>query len=213
MLGQTEAGGQRLERASQRAIGDPQVQLVFGQWAAQQCQKQLAQSHVQRAVEIDKRFFQGAATLMVVHLDDLAIAREWAGHDLSRLNGLASILADMPEHEIALAEIRDLADQVLAKLADDGRATASQLMHLGDKAAKEGKHEDAIGYYRKALGKQFTLTQARLSLARSLRALGRLDEALEEARICMRQSNSPQARTLAEELALEVGSTQNAPPK
>jgi tetratricopeptide (TPR) repeat protein len=51
---------------------------------------------------------------------------------------------------------------------------------------ERGDHLAAIEYYRRALAQDYGQVQTRLSYARTLAAAGEIDQAMHEARICLR---------------------------
>jgi 4-amino-4-deoxy-L-arabinose transferase-like glycosyltransferase len=65
-------------------------------------------------------------------------------------------------------------------LARDPLARAVMYRNLGTALGREGLPEEALQYYRKAIAASPSYVEARMSLARTLAALGRRDEALGE---------------------------------
>jgi tetratricopeptide (TPR) repeat protein len=65
-------------------------------------------------------------------------------------------------------------------LVRDTTSRAVMYRNMGATLGREGLPEAAIGYYRKAVAANPDYVEARLSLARTLAALGRRDEAMGE---------------------------------
>ncbi len=205
VLGDTQGGGRLIARAAQLDVGNPQVQLRYGEWSAYHGSADLARQALRRAVTIDGHLFTPVARILIDVLRDVPTAITWAGADLARLEMVAGLLEESPRHADMLAELRAHMEQLELRLARRGEATPAQLARLGNRAAKVGDHEAAATYYRQALSKQFHMTEARLGLAHALRAQGKYDEAMREVKTCLRRDpHNTQARRLAERLALEV---------
>ncbi|HZQ67492.1 MAG TPA: tetratricopeptide repeat protein [Terriglobales bacterium] len=64
----------------------------------------------------------------------------------------------------------------------DARQRAEEHYYAALDLFSEGKHEDALAEYQKALDADATFTEAMHGMARALQDLGRLDQAIEVAR-------------------------------
>jgi tetratricopeptide (TPR) repeat protein len=73
---------------------------------------------------------------------------------------------------------------------------------------RDGKLDEAIKYYRRALSRDYGAVDARLNLARLLMQTGRSDEALREVEICQRlRPGWTEAEQLAEEVRRRSSAT------
>ena len=73
-------------------------------------------------------------------------------------------------------------------------------------SANENDHASAIGYYRRALDKDYGKIDWRLALARSLAKTGQVDPAIDQVRICLRlRPKWPSAVKLLGDLSILPG--------
>jgi tetratricopeptide (TPR) repeat protein len=99
---------------------------------------------------------------------------------------VADVLAEMEEH-------RELVDKAQARVLEllktrclEPDAPAGAFASLAGICRRKNDNEAAIEYYRRALALNYGQVYWRLALARLLAQMGRIPEAIHEARICLR---------------------------
>ncbi len=150
-----------------------------------------------------------------LHRPDLA--RTLAGDDYRRLNQLSkSLIAttevvgehsdeNLKKEYVRLAEeinadvVRILIDKCKSTDATAGDLVTLAGIHHGDK-----DFQAAITYYRRALNLNYEQVGWRMALARALAETGQVDQAIHEARICLRLRPQLQAaRKLIEDMSVQ----------
>ena len=172
--------------------------LLAGQLAAQQGSVEEASALLDRAVQLDPRHFGTVvqAYLFQLQRSDLA---EALADDHGKLTQLAQLLdeSDPPIDEYTrLAErLRATALKRLRERMEIGEASAGDLAHLAGVEARDENYKAAIGLYRRALVLDYDKNSWRMALARALVKVGETDQAMREARICLRLHPGSQAAT------------------
>ena len=141
--------------------------------------------------------FRTAAGIYITTANRPDLAITLAGDDISRLLTAASLLQQaegtgplnakgpVPLSPLALTA-RQTAIAKLRPACDAPDATADMLASMARISAAENDHASAIGYYRRALDKDYGKIDWRLALARSLAKVGQVDPAIDQVRICLR---------------------------
>jgi tetratricopeptide (TPR) repeat protein len=109
-----------------------------------------------------------------------------------------------------IARYRDIADacqneatSLLLAEANAPGASAEVLADLAARYAQQNKPADAIQWYQKALGLNYGEVDWRLNLAGIMAATGRVSDAMEEAKICIRlRPQCDEARKMIGDLSL-----------
>jgi tetratricopeptide (TPR) repeat protein len=194
VLGQIEesvledpGGAERIRAGYRLAPCDPTVCFALGLQEAEQDRPDAAYAKLSRAVELDGRLFVQAAQLCVNHMDrpDLAVAM--AGDNMGRLSQVAGMLAEDERHAAAL--VRDARARVVEMLeakAQQADASAWVFASLAGVYRSQDNASAAIKHYRRALALDYGQVSWRFSLARLLAENGSTDDAIREARICLR---------------------------
>ena len=111
-----------------------------------------------------------------------------------------SILGNLAALYTALGREREAKAALM--LADLSLATPYTILARGDLEAADGRVEDALRYYRKAARIDSRIPDPHLSIARLLRAAGRLDEARREAERALKvDPENAEAKAILDELA------------
>jgi len=170
-----------------------------------------------RAVQLDGRLFRQAAQVCIRDLGrgDLAVqlAQEdpgrlaHVGNALSAADGVVSLSATA---EVAAGAGRQLAEQAQAKAFEQLKekceqpdAPASAHASLANLHRKQGDTEAAMRHYRRALMKDYSQVGWHYALAQLLADQGRTEEAIHQARICLRlRPQYTAARKLIEQLSV-----------
>jgi tetratricopeptide (TPR) repeat protein len=132
---------------------------------------------------------------------DLAVvlAQDYAG----RLAQVANILAASPQHTEWIAQIQDEIFELLKQQSREPDATASIFGSLGSLYHQRGELQTAIDHYRVAIKKDYDQVGWHYALARLLNEEGRTDEAIHEAKICLRlRPDYGSAKRMIEELSV-----------
>ncbi len=153
-----------------------------------------------RATLLDGRHFAQAATLCVNTLARPDLALELAGDNAGRLSSVADLLTASDRHSGLAQQARARALELLAERAEDSDAPASTHVSLARADVERGDIDSAIDRYRLALRKNYDQVGWRYELAGVLARAGRADEAMHEARVCLRfrPEYAPAKRMIAE---------------
>jgi tetratricopeptide (TPR) repeat protein len=169
---------------------------------AEEARVEEAFEKLSRAALLDGRYFAQAASLCI---DDLArpdLALVLAGDNAGRLSQVADLLAASDRHTELAQQARAGAIGLLAARSTQADAPASTHVSLARSDVERGDIDSAIDRYRLALRKSYNQVGWHYELASLLARMGRVEEAMHEARICLRlRANYAPARRLIEELS------------
>jgi tetratricopeptide (TPR) repeat protein len=196
-------GAEYIRKGFQLAPCDPTACFVAGLLDVEEQRIDNSFDKFNRAIELDRRFFQSVADIYINHVNrpDLAVAL--AGDSTGNLSYVANAIADTPEHAQIVEQAQAQIVELLKKKCSGPDVTASALASLANIFRREQDNEAAIEHYRRALYLEYGQVRWRYALARLLAETDRIPEAIHEARICLRLS--PQfkaAETLIEELSV-----------
>jgi len=171
-----------------------------------------------RAVQLDGSLFQRAVAMCIDGLGRGDLALGLAGDDPGRLAHAGNALtasndvpaSTAPEILSDASDSRDLASQAatrafeqLKRRCERSDAPASAHASLAGYYRREGDGEAAIRQYRRALMKDYDQIGWHYALAQLLAAEDCVDDAMREARICLRlRPDHPAARRLIEQLSI-----------
>jgi tetratricopeptide (TPR) repeat protein len=131
------------------------------------------------------------------------IAYELTKRDLGGLGRLAELLHDDPKYPELAARSRKEATALLLETAQSPDASADVLAAVAQFYDQQGRQEEAINYYERALVKNYGQVDWRLRLAQLLAKSGNPVGAEKEARACLRlRPNMTAAITLLAELSV-----------
>ncbi len=139
-----------------------------------------------KAVQLDGKLFKNVADIYITRVNrpDLAIAI--AGDNTGWLSYITDILADTDEHKELVDNARTKVMDLLEEKCTQPGTAASVFVSLGNIYRQQQNNEAAIEHYRRALAVDYSQVHWRLTLARLLADMGRISEAIHEARICLR---------------------------
>ncbi|MCC6493812.1 MAG: O-antigen ligase family protein [Pirellulales bacterium] len=196
-----EARGRDLVHTGVRlAPYDPAACFAAGEIAAHDGRADEASVLFRRAVELQGTYFRDASAILLTTLRRPDLAEQLAAGDPDRLNALASLAAVDDQREALADRFRTAAEAALRTRAASGQADARHLAWLAAVEAREGRHEEAVQLYRRALASDYKQVGWHVALARSLAALGRSEEAVREAKISLRlRPNYADAQRIVDE--------------
>lgn len=213
VMGQLEAfvlgdanGLNHIETGYRLAPCDAATCYVSGTVDAEQGLHDQAFEKLKRAVQLDSSYFSNAAQICIEQLNDPNRVLTLAGDNVGWLNQSVSLLTayDVNDDSLtdrALATIR----MTLEERSQSPDASAGVLASLARIYLKNGDPERAIEYYQKALVKEYSQVYWRYTLATLLADDGQLEEAIREAKICLRlDSGFTAAVRLIERLSVQV---------
>jgi len=182
---------------------DPGAALAAARLDVEGADTDAAFAKLARTVQLDGGTFGEAATLCI---DDLArpdLALELAGEHTGRLSQVANLLTRSPRHGDLAEQARARVETLLVQRAEQADASASTLIAMARSDARNGDTDSAIARYRRALRKDYDQVGWHYELARLLADADRADEAIHEARICLRlRRDHAAARRLIQNLAV-----------
>ncbi len=193
-----DGGAARIRRGFLLAPCDPVACFAAGQLDVAEGKVEDCIGKLERAVQLDPSLFGEVIDIYVNQLSRPRLAMSIAGEDIHRLSCVASILDDMQYNDFA-EQTREKVKELLEAKCSQSDASASAFVSLGDIYSRQHNNEAAIGCYRRALALNYGQVYWRLKLARMLAEMGRIPEAMDEARICLRLR--PQLKPAKELLA------------
>jgi tetratricopeptide (TPR) repeat protein len=206
MLGQIEkfvfydqSGSDRINKGFRLSKNDPVVCFVAGCSDASEGDIDSATQKFIRAVKLDGRLYEKAATIYVDRLSRPDLAIEIAAGNIEHLYHAFLALNDAQYTDYAQKAQEQLTEVLKEKCSDDS-ADAKDYRMLGLFYKNQGQNERAITCYRHALKLQYDQVNWRLELADLLAECDRAKEAMDEARICLqlRPGFTPAKNLLAE---------------
>jgi tetratricopeptide (TPR) repeat protein len=200
-------GGDLIRQAVRLASYDFSTCLVAGELAARTERPQEAESLLVRAVQMNPACFREVVGVYLFDLHRLDLAKALASDNYERLTILTSVCGESNEYASSVADLSAAAEQSLRKRAAAVDARPTELATLADADYKRRDFASAAEFYRRALNQDYKQVQWRLQLARALKELGQFDDALHEARICLRiHPRDHEAESLIEDLATRAKS-------
>ena len=162
-----------------------------------------AMEKLTRAVRLDGSYFRQAASLCVDDLKRPDLAIQLAQDNTRRLSLVANILEATKQHTELVEQTRARVAQLVAEQSKDPDAPAWMHVFMAKEDVSQGRLDAAIERYRLALRKDYGQVRWHYELARLLAQAGRVQEAVSEARICLRfEPNYRPAKKLLEELSV-----------
>jgi len=176
-----------------------------------------------RTVQLDGRFFSQAVHLCIRDLGREDLAVQLAQEDPDRLASVANtlVVSDGAEpqsvttpgsagtgHPFAELAQTKAFDQLKKKCEEPGTPAYAHAS-LANLYRRRGEMDAAMQHYRQALMKEYDQVEWHYALAQLLAGQGRTDEAVHEARICLRfRPDYAAAKSLVEQLSLLRAGTQ-----
>jgi tetratricopeptide (TPR) repeat protein len=207
VLDQAEQGARHIRRGVQLAPCDTTAQLVAGALEAEEGRTDAALGHLLRAVQLDDRFFREVALQLVGPFQRPDLALEAAGDDIGRLSVLADVLEEPGVRAGAMDQVRRQVTELLEQKCREPGAPAWALAWLAGMSRREGRTAEAIEYYREALAADYGKFNWHFELAGLLAEAGAAQEAVQEARVCLRlRPEHAGSRQLLDRLSAGLGS-------
>jgi hypothetical protein len=142
-------------------------------------------TYFSRCIQLNASFYPDCAGVYLgIDRPDLAVAL--AGQEIGFLTRAAAMLAESDAHSALAGEARAKVTELLELKALDPGASAGTLASLAAVYAKDGKTNEAVELYTRALALDYGNIGWRLNLARLLAATGKTEEAIREAKIVLR---------------------------
>jgi O-antigen ligase/tetratricopeptide (TPR) repeat protein len=210
-------GADHVQKGYQLAPCDPTACFAAARIDAEEGKVEDAFAKLVRAVQLDGRFFHPAVGLCIQGLgrDDLAL--QLAQEDASRLAFVGNVLsassgavALFSTTAVSTSLDQKLAEQALEEAFEQLKqkceqpdAPASAHASLANLYQKRGDTDAAVQHYRRALMKNYDQVGWHYALAQLLAGQGHTEEAIHEARICLRlRADYGPARRLIQQLSL-----------
>jgi tetratricopeptide (TPR) repeat protein len=209
-------GADHIQKGYELAPCDPTACFTAARIDAEAGKVEDAFAKLVRAVQLDGRLFRQAAELCIRDLgrDDLALqlAKEdpsrlaYVGNALSTSGGAVSLFATT---RVSTSPNQQLAEQAQAEVFEQlkekcERPDAPAYAHasLANLYQKQGDTDSAVEHYRRALMKDYAQVGWHYALAQLLAGQNHVDEAIHEAKICLRlRADYGPARRLIQQLS------------
>jgi tetratricopeptide (TPR) repeat protein len=181
-------GAERIRKGFRLAPSDPAVCFVAGLLDIEDGHIDVSSAKLNRAVQLNGRFFRGVADIYVNYMDRPDLAVMLAGENTSRLSHIANLLAESDEHQTLAEQARMQVVELLKAKCQEPDAPAEAFASLANIYRMQKNSEAAIEHYRRALVLDYGQVAWRLVLTRLLAETGRIPDAIREARTCLRLS-------------------------
>ena len=200
VLGREAEGAAHIRTGYSLDRQDSAASFVVAQLEASEGNWDASLAAMRRATRLAPNVTAEALDLyLAVDRPDLAV--ELAGEDPHLLLRLADGLEREKKSPELVEASRAKAFEQLKAAAERPDPAAADLAAVAGMSQERGDHVAAIGYWRRALAVQFSQTDWRLALARSLLAAGRTPEAERELKVCLSQRPQwPPAVAMMEEM-------------
>ncbi|MGH7176335.1 MAG: O-antigen ligase family protein, partial [Tepidisphaeraceae bacterium] len=190
------SGARHIRTGFELAGNDPSASLLAAELDARDGDLAGAKEKLARALRLNPGTRGEAIELCLAKLNRPDIAMELAFDDTDSLELLKEALEKRGEKDQA-ARAADRMFVVLRRMADEPHATSGVLLRMARESVRQGDDENAVPYFRRALNLDYGQSVWRIELAQTLVRLGRYQEALREAQICLnRRPNMPEAEAL-----------------
>ncbi len=205
VLGREEQGARHIRCGVRLAPCDATARLVAGTLEAEEGRTDLALAHLLKAVQLDGRFFREVTLQLVDHFNRPDLALQMAMDDIRRLNVLADILEASGHRTGAVDEVHKKIVALLEQESREPGAPAWVFAWLAGTCKREGRVTEAIAYYREALASDYSKSNWHFDLARLLAEAGSVQEAIQEAQVCLRlHPEHPGSMQLIERLSADL---------
>ena len=196
------SGAKRIRKGFRLAPCDPIACFVAGYLDVSEGKYEDCIEKFQKAVQLDGRLFKNVVDIYINHLSRPHLAMTAAGDSIGRLSHVANVLEDMQYNDLA-EQTREKMKHLLEAECSRPDAPVSALALLAHIYRKQEDNEAAIEYYRRALVLEYGQFHWRLELARLLVEMGKIREAMREARICLQlRPQSKEAEKLVADLSV-----------
>ena len=199
------AGADHIRKGYELAPNDAAACFMAGLLDAREQKFDASIQKFGRALTLDPSRFGEIADVYIHTIDRPDLAVEMAADDIGRLFTVASLLSQETEHTELAEQARTRARQTLKAMCDKPDAPGWALGRMADFYRQDSKHAEAMALYRRALDRDYGQVHWRLGFARSLAAEGQVDQAIREAKLCLRlRPQFVAAKRLIEQLSVRV---------
>jgi O-antigen ligase len=179
-------GAEHIRTGFALAPCDPTACFIAGLLEVQEGRSDASAEKFQRAVLLDGGLFEDIASIYIHQANRPDLALALAAGDTSRLLHVAGLLNGLAEHQELAARARAEAIALLKERCEKPDAPAGALASVASLYSQEKNYQASADYYRRALALDYGQVGWRFSLAQALARMGRAEEAMHEARICLR---------------------------
>lgn len=205
-LEQKERGAELIQQGYRLARYYAPACAAAGELAAREGDLDRAAELLNRSVALAPSYFRSTVEYYLQVLKRPDLARQLAGDDYRRIQYVADAAQRIEEYR-ELAEGYQLeAIEQLREVAASDDATARDLASLASIEARSGNAEAAVDLYKQALVSDYGNVGWRLALARAMADAGQYNEAMSEARLCLKfRPQHAGAMRLIEQLSVQPG--------
>ncbi len=204
ILEKPQLGAEHIRTGFQLAPYDATTCFTAGLLDAQEGKLDDSIAKFTRAVELDGQLFRAVVDVYLYQITRPDLAVSLAGNDYGRLGYVAGQLSQMDENQQMAGQARTEITRILQEKCAQPDAPAGVLAALGYLCLKEKDFTMAAECFRRALDLEYSQVQWRLAMAQTLVELNQMDEAIHEARICLRlRPQLTAAKKLIEELSVK----------
>ena len=139
-----------------------------------------------RAAALNEGVFYDAADVYIEGSERPGLAVDLAGDQVPRLLHVARMLSNENGHRQLADEARSRAVVKLQAKCEQPDASGWALAALADIYRRQKDYLSAVSYYRRALSLDYGQVHWRIALSQALANAGQTDQAIHEARICLR---------------------------
>jgi hypothetical protein len=194
-------GADLIRKGVRLASYDPPTCLVAGELAIQEGKPEEGERLLTRAVALQPAYFTEVIDIYLRKAKQPEMAQRLAGDHYLRLEELARAYESIPEYAELVDGARAKAMVTLRQRASAPDASQYELAALARVELSEGKVQQGIDLFRRALVQDYRQVDWRLELARALADSDQIDSAIQEVRICLRlRAQYAPAMQLMEEL-------------
>ena len=181
-------GARLIEAGYRLAPADAVVCYVAGMLDAQNNKFDAAIEKFKRAIKLDGNgnLFKEIAEYCVADMNQPDLAVQLAQEDVGQLSFVATILASNPDTNEITKQALATIESMLVQKCTSPDAPASAFAALATISEKEANIPAAIEYYKRALTAEYGNVEWRFALARLLAKQGQNEDAIHQAKICLR---------------------------
>ncbi|MCK4752099.1 MAG: O-antigen ligase family protein [Planctomycetes bacterium] len=180
-----DSGAEKIRKGFQLAPCDPVACFVAASLDVREGKTDDAVQKFNRAVNLNSRLWRNVTNIYVYQLSRPHQAIALAGNDIGRLSSLAEILDNMHYEDLA-EQTRFKLKQVLEQKCAQPNPSAWTFAHMAAIYRKQENNTAAIEYYQRALDLEYSKIYWRMELAKLLEKTGKIQDAIYQARICLR---------------------------
>ncbi len=212
VLGREEQGARHIQMGRRLAPCDATTCLVAGTLHAEEGDLDGAFEDWHRAVQLEDDLYREVALMCLRLFQQPQRVLELVGENTGRLLWLAEALEGAPVSAGLAQEVNQKVAELLRRKCQEAQAPADACASLAAICRREGNIEEAIRLYRRALASNFGRYEWHYRLASLLAGKGLAEEAVQEAKICLRLGPSYEpAKKLLADLSLHTEPSEERP--